>query len=66
MRNRKIYFLFIISGGPGGGVGMTYGASSHIISHLVLQGGPGTHEARPGKGQWGGSAGARWPVGRKG
>lgn len=54
MRTRKSYFLFIISGAPGGQVrGTTCGASGHIIAHLVLQGGPGTQEERPGEGQVG-------------
>lgn len=47
MKTRRSDFLFIISGGPWDG-GMTYGASGHTTSHLVLQGG---------------SAGPGWPVG---
>lgn len=67
MRNRKSYFLFIISGGPGSRArGTTCGASGHIMGHLVLRGGPGTQEERPGEGQRGGSAGPGQPVGREG
>lgn len=41
---------FTLSAGPGG-VGMTRGASSHIISRQVLQGGPGPPGERSG-GLW--------------
>lgn len=67
MRTRKSYFLFIISGAPGGQVrGMTCGASGHIIAHRSSRVVQAPKEERPSEGQWGGSAGPGQPVRREG